>query len=162
MPKFKAEIQIIGANPYVAVPEKILDFIFKKAKRSKSPIPICGIVNAKTYKQSLVKYKGDWRLYINTVMLKNSPRRIGEIIELSINFDPQDRHLNPHPKLKRALQDNPEANLVFKHLSPSRKHEIIRYISVLKKEESIERNVARAIDFLKGKGRFAGRAITPL
>jgi hypothetical protein len=157
MLKFKAEIQIIGVNPFVFVPNKILTIIFNQASKNKGPIPICGTVNAKPYKQTLVKFKGDWRLYVNTAMLKNSPRRIGEVIEITIEFDSADRTIKSHPKLKQALRQNREAQIKFGSLPPSRQLEIVRYISFLKTEESVNRNVLKAIDFLLGKGRFVGR-----
>jgi uncharacterized protein YdeI (YjbR/CyaY-like superfamily) len=90
-------------------------------------------------------------------MLKNSPRRIGETIELTIEFDPSDRSIKPHPKFVKALNKNQQAKTVFDKLRPSLQHGIVRYISNLKTEESIDRNVIKAIDFLLGKGRFVGR-----
>ena len=82
--KFKARIEIIGINPFVFVPAKILAEIFKQSGKNKGQIPVRGSVNRKAYKQTLVRYSGDWRLYINTTMLKDSPKRIGEIIEITI------------------------------------------------------------------------------
>lgn len=155
--KFKAQLHIIGVNPFVFVPAEILAEIFKQAGKNKGFIPICGTVNNKVYKQTLVRFKGEWRLYINLSMLKNSPKRIGEIIEITIAFDPKERSLTPHPKLMKAISENEEAKLKFESLSPSRKHEIVRYISFLKSEESIDRNVQKAVVFLLGKGRFVGR-----
>jgi hypothetical protein len=155
--KFKTSIEIIGINPFVNIPEHILVEIFKQAGKNKSPIPVKGTINGNSYKQTLVKYKGLWRLYINTTMLKDSPRRIGEEIEVAIAFDPIKRTINPHPKLLEALENNIEAKNIFCGLSLSKRHEIIRYISFLKSEESIERNIEKAIDFLLGKGRFVGR-----
>lgn len=38
--KFKADIKIIGINPFVFVPEKVLSEIFKQAQKDKSPIPV--------------------------------------------------------------------------------------------------------------------------
>ncbi len=67
---FIAEIEIIGINPFVFVPKHILQKIFTKAGKQKGHIPVNGTRNDKTYKQTLVKYSGEWRLYINTVMLK--------------------------------------------------------------------------------------------
>jgi hypothetical protein len=157
MHKFKAEIEIIGINPFVFVPEKILVEIFKQAGKDKGKIPIRGTVNNLPYKQTLIKYSGDWRLYINTLMLKNSPKRIGETIELTIEFDPSDRTIQPHPRFVKALNKNKQAKAVFNNLRPSTRLEIVRYISNLKTEESIDRNVIKAIDFLLGKGRFVGR-----
>jgi uncharacterized protein YdeI (YjbR/CyaY-like superfamily) len=158
MQKFKAEIQIIGINPYVLLPEEVLTDIFMQAGKNKGNIPIEGTINEKTYKQTLVNFKGLWRLYINTTMLKNSPKRIGEIVEISIQFDPVKRVIQPHPKFVKALKDNKEAEIIFDSLRPSLKLEIVRYISSLKTEESVDRNVPKAIDFLLGKGRFVGRA----
>ena len=56
-----------------------------------------------------------------------------------------------------ALADNKKATAVFASLSPSRQKEILRYISNLKTEQSVEKNIVRAINFLLGKGRFVGR-----
>jgi hypothetical protein len=157
MHKFKAGIEIIGVNPFVFVPEKILKTLFEQAGRDKGKIPVCGSVNNKPYKQTLLRYSGHWRLYINTFMLKNSPKRVGEMIELTIQHDPADRTLKPHPAFEKALQESKQAKAIFESLSPSRRHEIIRYIAHLKTEESRKRNILRAIDFLSGKARFVGR-----
>jgi hypothetical protein len=155
--KFKAVLELIGANPYVSVPQTILDNIFEEAGKNKGPIPITGTVNDYPYKQTLMRFKDQWRLYINIYMLKDSPKRIGETVTITVSFDPSDRKINPHPKWTQALEDNASARAVFEGLSPSRRHEIVRYISVLKTEESVERSVKKAIDFLLGKGRFVGR-----
>uniref|UniRef100_UPI00404926ED YdeI/OmpD-associated family protein n=1 Tax=Fulvivirga sp. TaxID=1931237 RepID=UPI00404926ED len=157
MHKFKATINIIGINPYVFVPLEILEAIFQQADKEKGPIPICGKINNKPYTQTLVKYKNEWRLYINTTMLKNSPQMIGETIELTVKFDPSDRTVKPHPKLLIALKENPEAEKVFQELTPSLKKEIIRYITFLKTEKSIDKNIDRGINFLLGKESFIGR-----
>jgi len=154
---FSAKIDIIGINPFVHVPEKILNWLFKQANKHKGPIPIKGFINDSPYKQTLVKYGGEWRLYINTTMLKDSPKRLGETIKLTIEFDPDDRTIPMHPGLKKALLNNKEANARFNGLPPSRRHEIVRYISSLKTTASIEKNIERAINFLTGKGKFVGR-----
>lgn len=129
MHKFKAELQIIGINPFVFVPVKILAAVFKQANKDKGPIPVRGTINTEPYRQTLVRYSGEWRLYINTSMLKNSPKRIGEKIELTIEHDPSDRSIQPHPKLEAALKKNKEAKKVFDQLTDSRRLEIVRYIS---------------------------------
>ena len=155
--KFSAKIEIIGINPFVHLPENILMKIFKQAGKTNGHIRIKGTINNSPYTQTLVKYSGGWRLYINTTMLKNSPKRIGEQVEITIAFNPEKREIAPHPKLLAALKKNKDARLLFENLRPSLQFEIIRYISSLKTEKSIDRNVTRAIDFLTGKDRFIGR-----
>ena len=157
MNRFKAELQIIGVNPYVFVPAEVLSEIFIQAQKDKGTIPIRGTVNKKPYKQTLVRFKGEWRLYINLKMLTNSPKRIGETIEITIEFDPVKRVIKPHPKLVKALKENNKAKLAFDNLRPSLRLEIVRYISRLKTEESVDKNIPKAIGFLLGKGEFVGR-----
>jgi hypothetical protein len=157
MHSFKATIEIIGINPFVFVPDKILKQIFLQAAKDRGHIPIKGTINDKAFTQTLVKYQGAWRLYINTTMLPKSPQRIGEKIQVSIAFDPSDRSIQPHPKWLKALKANRPAKSVFDGLSASKQKEIVRYIASLKTEESVDRNIQRAIDFLLGKGRFVGR-----
>lgn len=157
MSKFTAELQIIGINPFVFVPPAVLAAIFKAAGREKGAIPVAGTINGVPYQQTLVRYRGEWRLYINTTMLKNSPKRIGEVIEVTIAIDTSDRRIQPHATLVKSLKANPEARKVFETLRPSQQQEIIRYIDKLKTPESVDRNVVRAIAFLLGKERFIGR-----
>ncbi len=154
---FNATIDIIGINPFVFVPEPILNDLFSEFGKNKGPVPVKGTINGKAYQQTLVKFAGEWRLYINTKMLPKSPERIGELIEISIELDFSDRTIHPHPKLVQALHDNPKANAVFESLAPSLQNEIVRYIANLKTEVSVERNVLKAIGFLLGKERFIGR-----
>lgn len=157
MHSFTTQLEIIGINPFVPVPENVLKSLMVAAGKSKGPIPIRGTLNGVEFQQTLVRYQGAWRLYVNTTMLKNSPRRIGEMIQLTVAFDSANRSLYPHPKLLQALEQNKQAKEKFDTLIPSLQKEIIRYISFLKTEASIDRNVAKAIDFLMGKGSFVGR-----
>jgi len=157
MYSFNAILEIIVGNPFVYLPPPILKALFEDAQQDRGPIPVRGSINGKPYQQTLVKYSGAWRLYINMKMLKDSPRRIGEEVQVDIEYDTSDRSIIPHPNFLRALEENDEAKAVFDQLSPSRQKEIIRYIAQLKSEESVERNVKRAINFLLGKERFVGR-----
>lgn len=154
---FTAELETIDGNPFVALPLDVLDDLFREAGRSKGPIPVRGAINGRPYQQTLVNFRGAWRLYVNMQMFHDSPRRVGESIEVTVGFDPSDRAIAPHPKLRAMLESNPSAKKVFDDMAPSRQREIVRYIDGLKTEESVDRNVGRALDFLLGRGRFVGR-----
>lgn len=94
-------------------------------------------------------------------MLQNSPKRIGERISVTISFDNEPREVKAPRKFIVALNQDDEAKSVFNKLAPSLKKEINRYLSSLKTEESLNRNIDKAIDFLKGKGKFVGRTKIP-
>ena len=157
MHSFSDKIKIIGINPYVVPPASALKAIFKAAGKEKGPVPVKGTLNGKPFIQTLVKYSGKWRLYLNGPMRKAAGIGVGDVAEVKLAFDPKDRTIVMHPELKQALLKNKTAKAVFDNLAPSRQKEIVRYISSLKSEVAIEKNIKRALAFLSGKERFAGR-----
>jgi hypothetical protein len=157
MKTFSAKILIIGINPYILLPEDILKYIFQLSGKNKGPIPVKGKINRKPFIQTLVKYAGKWRLYLNTPMRISAGIDVGDTGKFQITYDPDPRILNTHPKFEKALSKNKKAKAGFDILAPSRQKEIIRYINGLKTEESLERNIQKAIVHLIGNGKFAGR-----
>jgi hypothetical protein len=157
MQSFSAEVFITGVNPYVLLPEKALNALFKQAGKDKGPIPVAGTLNGHKFIQTLVKYRGHWRLYLNTPMRKTAGINVGDIAKVKIAYDPKERLIPVHPRLKQALAGNRKALAAFKALPPSRQKEIIRYISFLKTDQAIDKNVKRAIGFLLKTERFIGR-----
>jgi len=154
---FKAEIKIIGINPFVFVSEEALNYIFHQSGKNKGQLPVKMKIDGHEFKQTLVKYAGDWRLYLNTPMRKAAGKDIGDTATFEIEFDTEERTISINPKLVQALAENKQARDVFDGLAPHLQKEIIRYIANLKTEESIDRNVKKAIQFLLGKERFISR-----
>ncbi len=157
MYSFSAVIEIIGVNPYVLLPEEVLSGIFMQAGKSKGPVPVKGKINGENFIQTLVKYSGAWRLYLNTPMRKSTNTDVGDTVKIEITFDPAERTEPVHPKLQKALNSDKAAKNIFDALPPSRRKEIVRYINFLKTEESVDRNVENTILFLHGKKRHIGR-----
>ena len=157
MKPFSAKIQIIGVNPYVLLPSILLKYIFQKAGKDKGAIPVQLKIDGKNYIQNLVKYSGKWRLYLNTPMRKAAGKDVGDTIVIKIDFDSKPRITPMHPKLKKTYKENPAAKKVFEKLGPSRQKEILRYINFLKSEESVDKNVQRAINHLTSNKPFIGR-----
>jgi bifunctional DNA-binding transcriptional regulator/antitoxin component of YhaV-PrlF toxin-antitoxin module len=157
MNSFKDIIKIIGVNPYIVPPESVLTGLFKESGRSAGPIPIRGTLNGHDYIQTLVKFQGSWRLYLNMPMRKAAGIDVGDMAECTVEYDPRSRAVKMPEALELALRKNPKARRVFDSLSPSRQKEINRTIAKLKDPDVVKKNVTRAIEFLCGNGRFAGR-----
>lgn len=157
LPVFKAEIFIIGINPYVLLPEATLKILFVQAGKTKGAIPIHGTLDGHPIIQHLVKYSGHWRLYLNGPMRRACGKDVGDRVSVRIAFDPRDRSIPMQPALEAALKKDAKARAVFDALAPSRRKEIVRYIDHLKSAEAVKKNVARAMAFLRGRERFAGR-----
>ncbi len=154
---FTAQIEIIGINPFVYLPEAVLENVFIQSGKTKGKIPVKMTIDGHEFPQTLLKYSGHWRLYLNTPMRQAARKEVGDTALFGVWYDPEDRTIPMHPKLQQAINSNAKAQEVFDQLPPSRQLEIVRYISFLKTEESVDRNVNKAIAFLLGKERFVGR-----
>jgi hypothetical protein len=157
MQSFSARIIKLGINPCMDVPLPVLKELFKKAGKSKSPIPVKGKLNGKPFIQTLVKYQGAWRFYLNTPMRNAAGIDEGDMAHVEIDFDPKPRIIPMHPGLIHALSQNKKAKEVFDKLVPSRQKEIVRYLNSMKTAESVKRNITKIIKHLSGKQPFAGR-----
>lgn len=157
MRSFSAKIFKIGINPYVLLPGTVLQSLFKQAGKDKGAIPVRGKLNGNDFIQTLVKYSGKWRLYLNTPMRKSARIDVGDMANVKIEYDPQPRIVPMHSKLQQALEKNKKAKAAFEKLTPSRQKEILRYMGFLKSEDSVTKNVERVIKNLLGNGRFVGR-----
>jgi hypothetical protein len=150
MPSFTATIAILGVNPYVRVPERQLKRLFVAAGRDKGPIPITVTLKGKDFKQTLVRYRGDWRLYLNTPMRETANKRVGDRVTLTVEFDPNPRVQRMPTAFRTALRGSQEARRAYDDLPPSRKSEILRYLNHLKTKASLERNVRNVVGHLTG------------
>lgn len=157
---FTAEIKIINGNPYVEVPPGIREQVFQAAGRDKGPIPIRGTIDGTEYSQTLVRYQGDWRLYVNGIMLKAAgiaypESRIREVVgrsvEMTVTYDSRPRTLAIHPMLKKELDNDKTARNMYETLAPHRKHEINKYLGFLKTEKSVAKNIQRILAHLRGE-----------
>lgn len=164
MPQFSSRIFKIGINPCVIVPTAVLKVLFAQAGKSKGPVPVKGKLNGAAFLQTVVKFSGAWRLYLNGKMLKDAGIKkgdmllvVGEMANVEIEFDNNPRHIPMHVAMEKALKKNEKARRAFDLLPPYRQKEIVRYISNLKTEEAVQRNIEKAIQHLSGTGAFAGR-----
>jgi len=155
---FRATIEQIGINPFLALPPRRLAALFEAAGKQRGPIPVLIEIGGATFRQNLVKYQGAWRLYLNTPMRTAAGKSVGQGVTLKVEFDPAPRVEPMPPALRRALAESAEAKSAFALLAPSRKKEIQRYLNSAKTVATVERNVAKVVAWLTGKAP-AGLAV---
>lgn len=165
--RFSDDIKIINGNPYVRPPDKVLSSIFQQAGKKTSPVSVKGKINGAKFQQSLVRYQGDWRLYVNIIMAKAGgikfSKSISEIIgirvDIEVEFDSSPPTYEMVDFLKNALDKNKTAKNNWDKLIPSRKKEILRYFSWLKSPEAKKRNLEKVLVALTGgETRFMARS----
>ena len=151
MKSFTAKILIVGINPFVVVPQEILDYLFFKLGKDKGRIPVKGSINENDFLQTLVKCGKEWRLFINTPMRKLAGAEVNDIVTITIDYNDKPRIFPMPEKLQSALDKNKKANKLFNKLNASRQREIIRYISSLKTEGGVNRTINKVIQELLEK-----------
>jgi hypothetical protein len=151
MTPFIAKIAIVGINPYVLVPAGERKALFSAAGRDKGPIPVEGTLDGVPFKQTLVRFKGRWRLYVNGPLLRATNKAVGDAVRVELRFDAMPRQEEMHPGLLRALRKH-GATAAFGKLAPSQKKEILRYLNKLKGSEAIARNIESVVAHLTGNG----------
>ena len=153
MKSFTAKIDKIGINPFVFVPQEILDYLFIKFGKDKGRIPVKITINGNDFLQTLIKYSGEWRLFLSTPMRRLAGVEVNDQVTITIDYNNIPRIFPMPEKLQLALDENKKAKDVFNKLNASRQKEIIRYISFLKTEEAVDRNIIKVIKQLLEKER---------
>lgn len=144
---FEATIYKVGINPCVPVPL----IITAKMKPVKGFIPIKGKIEDHAFVQTLVPIKDKgYRLYVNGPMLKGANVKLGDTVKFTIeqNFTPIVVPMNP--AFKKKLVENKLLG-TFNALTPTRQKEVLKYLSFLKTEESLTRNINKIIKQLQQK-----------
>ena len=161
--RFRGLIKIIGVNPYVLVSAQRASELKPDWRK---PMPVLVRINGKPEQPSPINMMpigdGSFRLYLNGVIRKASGTGVGDRVEVEVRFDAKYRSGPAHPMpawFRTALKKNPAASKNWDALIPSRKKEILRYLTALKSPEARERNLVRALKVLSGKPeRFMARS----
>jgi Bacteriocin-protection, YdeI or OmpD-Associated/Domain of unknown function (DUF1905) len=161
--EFAATIRIRGINPFVLVSAR-------RAKAIKAgwrkPLPVLVRLNGKPAKAWRINMMpvgdGSFYLYLQGAVRKASGTKVGDRVQVEIEFDAAYRGGPQHPLpkwFKDALDENAVAKKNWSALLPSRKKEILRYFAALKSPEARARNLARALQALSGEpARFMARS----
>jgi hypothetical protein len=151
MAAFQARIQLLGINPWVALPARALAELLRAAGRDKGPIPVRGFIDETPFRQTLVKYQGAWRLYLNTPVRRAAGKDVGDRVRVTVELDPVARREPVPPELKQALAAQPELKATFAALAPSRRKEINRNLNKLESEAARQRNLEHVLRYLGGE-----------
>src|SRR5215211_52538 len=119
MQEFSAIVRKIDINPYVQVPDEILQHLQQGTQKEKGPIPVKGTLQGKSFVATVVKFRGMWRLYLNTPMRQAANVDVGDQVTIGIQFDDAKRTVPVPRELRRAFSKNKRAKEAFQKLSPS-------------------------------------------
>jgi len=156
-------MKIHGVNPYVLVSAERAS---KLQPNWRKPMPVLVQINGQPQEPWPINMmpigNGSFRLYLHEKVRKSSSTGVGDRVEVEVRFDSKYKGGPAHPMpvwFRAALSKNSVARKNWEALIPSRKKEVLRYFASLKSAEARERNLARALRVLSGKGeRFMARS----
>ena len=148
---FRATIYKVGINPCVKVPKRITN----ELTASKGYIRITGKIDGHDFKQTLVPVKdAPYRLFVNGPMMKSAEVEVGDTASFVIEQDNDNKSRDvPMPRNFKARLVKDGVWEAYKSLTPYRQKEILKYLSFLKTEESISRNIEKVVQQLKEKNQ---------
>ncbi|MES2416822.1 MAG: DUF1905 domain-containing protein [Bacteroidota bacterium] len=146
---FKAKIYKVGINWAVDVPAAISE----KMRPEKGYIRIKGQINGFSFIQTLVPVKnGPYRLFVNYIMMNGGKTALNEVATFAIvqNETPLKQIYPMSELLAKALESN-KLSAEFYDLSAARQKDILKYLSYLKTEQTMLKNIDKVIVQLKNK-----------
>lgn len=146
---FTARIYKDRMNAVIDVPANASDQMVKV----KGYIRTKGKINGTPFAKNMVPVRNaPYRLHVDLLMLKAAKVAVVGTAKFTVEQDTTPaRKLAPTmPKLfKEALREHKREN-TFMTLSPSRRKEILRYLTSLKSEETRTKHIVRLMAMLKG------------
>ncbi len=150
MNSFTSEIFIYGINPYMVVPDDIVEDLLRQAGKMAGPVPVRGKLDGHEFIQTLVKYRGQWMVHLNEPMRRAAGKDVGDTATMEVEYDPRPRTLPMHPALAKELKALGAEEAFYKQ-PPSRQQEILRYLSNLKSDAALQRNAHTVARRLAGE-----------
>ena len=141
----------IGINWCVDVPKEITE----QLTIDKGRINIKGKINGFDFAKTLMPVKNaPHRLFVNQEMMKGGETALGKTATFEIEQDSKKICKEyPIPELLAEQLDKHKLKGDFDNLTVSRKKEILKYLSNVKTEETMLKNINKLIAKLKNKER---------
>jgi len=111
---------------------------------SKRP-PVLAHVNGVEYRSRLMVYGGQSYLGIRKDLLRQLDVAVGDLIEIDLVEDHQEREVVEPSELTQALADNPAAKAAYERLPFTHRNEYARWIDEGKRPETRADRVAKTI-----------------
>lgn len=159
---FPAQIRLLSINPYILVSPARAAALKPNWRK---PLPVLVRINGSPEQQWRInlmpKGDGSFYLYLHGDVRKASKTKVGDRVKVELQFDKAYRNGPQHgmpADFRKALGKSKTAKKNWDALAPSRKKEVLRMFARLKAPETKQRNLAKAMEMLRGKaGRFMAR-----
>jgi hypothetical protein len=145
---FSARVQRLGINFCVDIPAPAVASLLRAAKKKAGPIPVKCRLGATEFMSTVVKYRGDWRLYLNTPVRRSAAIDAGDSVTLKLAFDPVPR-MPPMPTaFRKALASNETASRRWRLQPSAKRRTILESLNAESDASGLEAAIVKLIDRL--------------
>ena len=123
----------------MVVPKEIAQAFSSKRPR------VLAHVNGVEYRSRLMVYGGQTYLGLRKDLLRQLDVSVGDVVQIELVEDHQERVVVEPPELTQALADNPTAKAAYEQLPFTHRNEYARWIDEGKKPETRADRVAKTI-----------------
>jgi Bacteriocin-protection, YdeI or OmpD-Associated/Domain of unknown function (DUF1905) len=125
-------------------------------------IPVIATVNRKSVQTTLVPAgAGRYRLTLNTALRKAGRADTGEVIGVTLAYDPNSRGVDAPPEYLAALKRNALAKKEFDRLPPGHKRQLLAYYLKIKSPSVRARAIDKTIDHLRERALLRTKPAPP-
>jgi hypothetical protein len=151
--RFTAKIQGKEAGVVAAItpPVDVPEFFGTRAR-----VPVRGTINGFPFRSSLAPCGGYHMMPVNKTLREGAGANPGDIVEVVMERDDEERTVEAPPGLKKALAKNKTARANWEKLAFTHKKEMAICISEAKREETRARRLAKVISVLEKGTKWTG------
>jgi len=125
-------------------------------------IPVVATVNRLSVKTTLVPAgAGRYRLTLNTALRKAGRADAGEVIGVTLAYDPNSREIDAPPEYIAGLKRNALAKKEFDRLPPGHKRQMVAYYMKAKSEKARSHAIEKSIEHLRERALLRSPAPKP-
>jgi hypothetical protein len=140
-----AESTVGSGGHWVVVPDDVM-----AALTSKGRVKVRATFNGIPYRGSIVKYSGRYVLGVTNAIAKRLDLSAGDVLEVVVEADMDERTVELPPELAQAFAGNPNLNAAWDKLSYTARREKARSIAEAKKPETRVRRLEAVLRELAG------------
>ena len=150
---FQAKIQgrEAGVVAAIAPPVDVIEYFGTRDR-----VPIRGTINGFPFRSSLMPCGNARMMPVNKTLCQGAGVRPGDIVDVVMERDEQERTVEPPPELKKELAKSKKAQERWDELAFTTKKEMAMSISGAKQEETKKRRLAKVMQVLEDRGEVAG------
>jgi len=151
--RFSVKIQGKEAGVVAAITPPI---DVKETFGTRGRVPIRGSINGFPFRSSLMPMGGCHMMPVNKALCEGAGVKPGDLVDMIMERDDQERTVAPPPELERELKKNKKTLERWERLSFTHKKEMAASITWAKQEETKKRRLAKVVQVLRTGGKWPG------